>query len=80
MQNIIAWEVRKMIKTVLLDLPCSVGAFTVERDGFYTIVINSRSSYEQQRRSAQHEREHIARGDFDRNMVADVIEGLRHES
>ena len=70
----------EMIKTILMDLPCSIGAFTVEQDGFYTIVINARSSYEQQRQSEIHEREHIARGDFEYAIGADAIEGMRHES
>lgn len=68
------------VRIILADLPCAVGAFTVRRDGFYTIVVNARSSAAQQRESVAHERRHIESGDFDRSIPADSIEGMRHES
>ena len=43
-------------KVILLDLPCAVHGFVVS-DGFdfYTIVLNSRLSYEMQRQAYMHE-------------------------
>ena len=47
-------------KVILLDLPCAVHGFVVS-DGFdfYTIVLNSRLSYEMQRQAYMHEVSHI---------------------
>ena len=54
-------------KVILLDLPCAVHGFVVS-DGFdfYTIVLNSRLSYEMQRQAYMHEVSHIENGDISR--------------
>ena len=77
-------------KVILLDLPCAVHGFVVS-DGFdfYTIVLNSRLSYEMQRQSYMHEVSHIENGDISRmqdinrdlmeDCGADIIEALRHQ-
>ena len=63
-------------KVILLDLPCAVHGFVVS-DGFdfYTIVLNSRLSYEMQRQAYMH--------DINRDLMedcgADIIEALRHQ-
>lgn len=36
----------------------------MDSDGFYNMYINSRLSYEKQKKAIAHEMEHIARGDF----------------
>lgn len=36
----------------------------MDSDGFYNIYINSRLSYEEQKKTIAHEMEHIVRGDF----------------
>jgi hypothetical protein len=63
------------------NLPCAIGAFTVERDNYYTVVVNARSSYDQQQKSIAHELEHIENGDFDyivREGNVDLLELERH--
>ena len=77
-------------KVILLDLPCAVHGFVVS-DGFdfYTIVLNSRLSYEMQRQAYMHEVSHIENGDISRmqdinrdlmeDCGADIIEALRHQ-
>ena len=48
-----------------IDLPITVkGATVMDYDGFYNIYINSRLSYEEQKKTIAHEMEHIVRGDF----------------
>lgn len=48
-----------------IDLPITVKGVTVmDYDGFYNIYINSRLSYEEQKKTIAHEMEHIVRGDF----------------
>lgn len=40
------------------------GVTAMDSDGFYNIYINSRLSYEEQKKAIAHEMKHIARGDF----------------
>lgn len=48
-----------------VPLPISVkGVTAMDSDGFYNIYINSRLSYEEQKKTIAHEMEHIVRGDF----------------
>ena len=77
-------------KVILLDLPCAVHGFVVS-DGFdfYTIVLNSRLSYDMQRQAYMHEVSNIENGDISRMQYinrdlmqhcgADIIEALRHQ-
>ncbi len=76
-------------KVIFLDLPCAVHGFVVS-DGFdfYTIVLNSRLSYEMQRslhaRSFTYrKRRHIKDAGYQRDLMedcgADIIEALRHQ-
>lgn len=67
------------INVIYIDLGASDG--TVVRNGEddgYTIVVNTRSSYEQQQETIRHERKHIENGDFE--YIGDVgeLEMLRH--
>lgn len=70
------------IYTYFVNLPCSIGAFTVACEDCYSIIVNARSSYDRQQESIQHELEHIRNGDFDfmarYSTYADDIERLRH--
>lgn len=61
-------------KVILLDLPCAVHGFVVS-DGFdfYTIVLNSRLSYEMQRQAYMHEVSHIENGDISRSRISTAI-------
>ena len=50
---------------ILMDLPTSVrGMVFLGDDGEPVIVVNSRLTREQNRRTWDHEQEHIARGDL----------------
>lgn len=55
-----------MINVCLLQLPVSIKGFVRQNeDGTYTIVLNSRLSYEQNVKTYKHELSHILNSDFD---------------
>ena len=59
--------------------PTTVKAYTKENpDSSYTILINSKISYEQQKKSYEHEMNHIINGDIDSSDNADSIEYRAH--
>jgi acylphosphatase len=67
-----------MANVVYVDLPTTVRGFVrYNPDGTYTIVINSRMSAEQQRKTWIHEMRHIECDDFS-SSEADEIERRRH--
>jgi len=50
---------------VLVDLPTSIRGFVYhDDDGEPVIVLNARLTHEQNRRTYEHEKEHILRGDM----------------
>lgn len=52
-------------RVILQDLPTSVRGFVFQdTDGEPVIVVNSRLTREQNRKTWDHEQEHIARGDL----------------
>ena len=55
-----------------IDLPGSVKSFVKEKDGDYTIVLNSRLSREAQRAACKHEMGHLDNGDFQKTDVQDI--------
>lgn len=60
---------------MLLDMPYGLKGCTCENcDGGYTILINSKLSYEQQKKTLLHEVSHILGNDFEKHDV-DIIEG-----
>ena len=59
---------------VMQDLPTTIGGFTKETDGYYTIVLNSRMTHERNQQSYIHEVGHIDSMDFDKDRNADQIE------
>ena len=63
------------------ELPYKIRGFvreTCEPDGdYYTIILNSRLSFEQQQKTYLHEMEHIKNDDFRKESV-DEIEKIRH--
>ena len=69
-----------MIYTKLCTkLPSHVGGFTLcDEEGDYTIFLNARYSYEDNKQTVQHEIEHIRKGDFYSADEADYIEWSRH--
>lgn len=66
-----------MIRTVLYNLPPRISGFTVRKDGDFTIFLNARHCWEDQKETYDHELEHIENGDFDSALSADAIEMLR---
>lgn len=67
------------IRVYQVEMPARIKAYTVKKDGFYTILINSILAREQQLKEYEHEYDHIIRGDFDRSCSADMIEIFAHE-
>ena len=62
------------VNCVMAELPSTMKAYTIpHRDGTYTILLNSRHTYEQHLISYHHEMKHITNGDYERNS-ADMIE------
>lgn len=66
------------IKVILQDLPTTISGFVKETDNFYTIVLNSRMTYERNKETYKHEQCHINNGDLDRECTADQIEAEAH--
>lgn len=60
------------------DLPTTIGGFVKETDGFYTIVLNPRMSYERNLESFGDEMDHINSRAFDSDQSADQIENKSH--
>lgn len=69
---------REDIRVVVVEMPARIKSYTVEKDGYYTILINSILAREQQLKEYEHEHDHIIRGDFDRSCSADLIEFHAH--
>lgn len=65
----------------ILDFPDSTisGAVSEDEDGFYCVYINSRVSWEKQRKSFLHEISHIANDDFHNGLSVAEIEGRDSE-
>lgn len=65
------------------DFPYNIRGFVVrkcEDDVYYTVMLNSRLSFEQQQKTYLHELEHIVQDDFSSCMSVDQIERIRHGS
>jgi len=67
------------VRTVFANLPTTVGAYTVCKDGFYTIVLNQNFNFEKNALSYIHELNHIQNGDFEKKCSADLIEFYTHK-
>ena len=68
-----------MIRYYQAELPARVKAFTVRKDGEYTIVVNSILAKKQQLKEIQHELIHIDLGHFDSDLTYDQMEIEVHE-
>lgn len=66
------------VRTILLDMPCTVKAYTIFQDDYYTIVLNENLNYEQRHKSYIHELSHIKNADFEKRCSADLIEISAH--
>lgn len=64
------------IFTYLVDMPCSIGGHTNPNpDGSYTICINARLGYEEQKKAYLHELRHICNNDFEKFNVEEIERG-----
>lgn len=63
----------------LMDLPPAVRSFVKRNDDYYTIVLNARHTWEQNRKSFRHEECHINGNDYEQDD-ADVVETNTHNS
>ena len=69
------------MNVILADLPEHIKGMTVrtfDEEECYTIVLNSRLSWEQQLETYRHELNHIADADFNLDCSPDTIEWLKH--
>jgi len=63
-------------RVILMDLPTSVRGFVfLDENGDPAIVLNARLTREQNRRTWQHERQHIERGDLNEPTYHEYEEG-----
>lgn len=59
-----------MVNVKYLKLPCKVKAVSTENeDGSYTVFLNNKLTYEQNRESYLHELRHIQGNDFDKEDI-----------
>lgn len=66
-------------KIIYIDLPTTVKGFCVyTNDDYYTIVLNSKLSYDDNIDTYFHELEHITERDFEKQLTADQIEKEIH--
>lgn len=64
------------IFTYLVDMPCSIGGHcNCNPDGSYTICINARLGYEEQKKVYLHELRHIHNNDFEKFNVEEIERG-----
>lgn len=68
------------IRVILVDMPIGYRAFTLPKNGFYTVYINSRYCREQNEISLKHEIRHIKNGDYDKKSSVDLLEFYAHIS
>lgn len=67
------------IRTVLCDMPATVKAYTICKDGYFTVVLNQNLSHEQNMASYLHELKHIQNGDFEKKCNVNMIELFSHK-
>ena len=67
------------VKTLMCDLPNTIGGFTIASDGFFTIVLNKNLSHDRNVQTYIHEMKHIHNGDFDKKSSASLIEIMTHD-
>ena len=60
------------IYTYLIPLPVTIHGVTTPCEGGYTIYLNDNDCRARQQQAYRHEREHIRRGDFDRENVQQI--------
>lgn len=66
--------------TIFQNLPYKIKGFAIynSKEDYYTIVLNSRLSYDQNIQTFIHELKHIKNDDFNSSLTATTIEALAH--
>lgn len=67
------------VRTVMSNLPLTIGGFTIVTDDYFTIVLNQNLSFERNMQTYNHELFHIINADFDKKTSAGLIEIVAHE-
>ncbi len=67
------------IRTILADLPNTIGGYTIKQDDYYTIVLNQNLSHDKNLITYAHEISHITNNDFESNCSAGLIEIYAHK-
>lgn len=62
----------------LMDLPTGVKGLVKEKGDYYTIVLNSRLTWEQNRKTFRHDYDHLEDNDYEKSDV-DAIESISHK-
>lgn len=66
------------VNTIEISLPTTISAYVVSNpDSSFTIVLNSRMTFERRMQSYRHELQHLQNGDYERNS-ADLVEFHAH--
>lgn len=66
------------VRVTLYPLPGKIKEYVVQKDGYYTIVINESLCGEKRYEAYRHALKHILNGDFEKECSADVIEMWAH--
>ena len=66
------------IRVILADMPTTIKGYTIYKDDYYTIVLNSNLSHQQNRNTYLHELGHIETKDFDKSLPVGMIEIIAH--
>ena len=67
------------VRTVMSNLPSTIGGFTIVADDYFTIVLTQNLSFERNMQTYNHELMHISNGDFDKKTSVGLIEIMAHE-
>lgn len=67
------------IKTIYISMPVTISGYTIYKDDFYTIVLNSNLTYEKNKETYLHEYLHIINKDVAKECSVDDIEIIAHE-
>ena len=72
---------KEVVSVHFVDFPTKArGMVTANADGSYTILLNSRLSFEQQRKTFRHEMRHIQNHDFEKTDVDEIeYEAHKHD-
>lgn len=67
------------VNTLEVNLPTTIAGYTVSNpDTSYTIVLNSRLTFERRMLAYKHELAHIKNGDYERKNDVNILEFYAH--